>query len=339
MSSVLRALAALVVLAAPGLGQGNPLARQPGWVGTWRGEQVQVELRLAGGAAEGEVQVGERAFPLQAKARPDDPALLEGTFTVDGATFAFTFRLESQDAAALASDGATHALTRVKPVANPLAGPKNPLGGGPKEPPSPPNPLGGGPKPQAGGSEALAGAFLGNASKRSIARGAWSFELPEGWTVLNEQGTGLVINPAGGALDPSRPPEGLVMGEIGLLDAAEAQKPAWQAIREAKPNLVALLQGQEISVQDPGDPKEAEVAGLPAGVFEWQGRGRQGQPLSVWLGVLVQKDRYVLLIAILQRGKEGSHLPKVKRMFVTSRMDESVALPGAGQDAPDGGPR
>lgn len=333
----LGALAALLLLCAPSQAQ-NPLARPPAWVGTWKGEHVSVELKQEGGAAAGELKVGEEKYPLQAKPAANDPALLEGTFTANGHPFKFTFALDAQnpDAAKLVSDGTTHALTRVKPTANPLAGkgPANPLGGGPK---GPPNPLGGGPKPSEGSGggatsgDALAGAFQGNAQKRSASGGAWSFELPEGWTVVNEAGAYTVITP-GGTIESAQT-EGLVLGEIGPLTPEQKAKPARDAIREAKPNLLQMLEGEGIQVANPGEPKEVEVAGVPGGVFEWQGKNAQGQAWAVWIGVLVQKERYLLVIGLLPEGKAAAHAPKLKRVFASCRLDPNAPLP----QPPEGG--
>ena len=318
----------------------NPLARPPAWVGKWKGESVSLELGREAGAGMGELTVGGKGYPLTVTPKPDDSAVLEGSFKVDEHAFPCTIRLTGPDTLTLTSDGAAHELRRVAPPApqNPLGKPPtpNPLGTppAPPEPAEPPRPVRPQPGGLGGGPGPLADAWQGPAQRRQNAGGAWSCELPAPYTVANEDGLGLLVNP-GVQMQPGTVPEALLVCEIGELSPQEAQQPAGQLLRAVVPTLQEMLSGQGITVTQPREPTDVQVDGQPAGVYEWSGKNMAGNPLSVWMGVAIRGPRYVLVLGVVQQGKEAAFLPKMKRVFSSIRI-----APAAGplQGAPGGQP-
>jgi len=87
----------------------NPLARPDPFAGTFRGDELSVELRRAGTGYEGSIQLGDQSFPASAKREGD---AVTGTFRAGGEDFPFRATLDG-DAMTLESGGAKYELVKV----------------------------------------------------------------------------------------------------------------------------------------------------------------------------------------------------------------------------------
>lgn len=335
----LLAVAGLLGLAGSTLAQDNPLARPPAWVGKWKNEQVTLELGREAGQGKGELTVGGKAYPLTVTPQADQPNRLSGSFEVDGHPFACTLTLTPPDTLELTSDGSSHVLTRVKPPApeNPLGRPAtpNPLGA-PSTPPAPGGGMGGSggmggmggsggaiPSGENGGPSPLADAWTGPAQRRQNGGGTWSCEIPAGFTVLNEAGAAMVVNPG---LPPGQQPgaqDAALVCAIGELSPEERQQDPRALMKSEIPSLLQMLEGQGITISQPSDPVVTQINGLPTGVYQWSGQSTYTQAqLTVWMGVVVRGPRYVLVMGVVQKGKESQYLPKIKRLLASTQIGE-----------------
>jgi hypothetical protein len=93
----------------------NPLAADR-FAGIFQGDQLQVELKAAGGQYTGTIQLQGQGLPLTARRQGSG---LQGTFQAQGQSFAFQVTLDG-DTLTLTSDGTSYKLQRQAP-ANPLA--------------------------------------------------------------------------------------------------------------------------------------------------------------------------------------------------------------------------
>lgn len=124
---------ALALPSTPALAQ-NPLrgpgqeqARQDPFVGTFRGQELVLELRAGDGKGtyRGTVQSGGASYPCTAAADGDG---LRGRFTADGQDYEFTVRRRGEQFT-LTSDGTEYTLTREAARRSPLGAPR-PQGAG-----------------------------------------------------------------------------------------------------------------------------------------------------------------------------------------------------------------
>lgn len=108
-----RSLVALIVcaLAAPALATQaqNPLAGGAGkFAGTFRNDQLTIELRASGARYTGTIRMGDQSFPVTAT---EQDGVLEGAFQSGGQSFAFRATLNGA-ALTFTTDGTTYTLQK-----------------------------------------------------------------------------------------------------------------------------------------------------------------------------------------------------------------------------------
>lgn len=98
----------------------NPIRPAPAgtFAGTFKNDQLTVEIAAAGGAFAGTIKMGDQQLPVKAT---EAAGKLDGTFEAGGNPFKFTATLEG-DTLVFTTDGTTHKLARQG-----AAKPKNPL--------------------------------------------------------------------------------------------------------------------------------------------------------------------------------------------------------------------
>jgi hypothetical protein len=300
----------------------NPLARPPApaWVGTWTGGAPdQGGVRLVAevspeGGLRGSLTVQGATYPVTGAERGGK---VEGSFTVQGHAFPFTAEVQG-DALVLTSEGAAYHLAREAPPApaNPLArptAPANPLGQPAPGAPAPATPA---PAPSPAGGP-LEGAWEGPAQRVQHASG-FSYDVPEGWSVRGEQEGMIVLDPGyrqGGTL------EALVFLNHGEPDDADRAKTPVELLRDLGPQLMPQLQVEPAG--EAAAPTPITVGGVNGAQATWPGRQLQnGVPVTLWAGGLIAQGKYVVVVALVQQGKEADYLPRAKRVLASVRLGQ-----------------
>lgn len=275
----------------------NPLATPPPppWAGTWSDGAVKLVLEPAPeGAFRGAITVQGTTYSVKGAARP--PAL-EGSFDVQGHAFAFTATLEGA-VLTLTSEGATYRLRK--------EGPANPLATGPAP----------GHAPTAAAGPALTGVYDGPAQPFRHSTG-FALDLPQGWTVQSEQeGVVLLSVPPG----KDNTLEAMVMISHGEPDEADRGKTPTQLMAELGPSLHESfsLSGARPS----SEPRAVVVSGVPGAEATWTGTLQNGIPALLWAGGVISDKRFVVVVALIQQGREGEHLARAKRLLASTRLGE-----------------
>ncbi len=277
---------------------GDPFARP------FRGKDI--ELVLEGTLAEGyrgKLAFQGTAYKAEATARGND---LEGRFQSGEEWFPFKARLDG-DQLRLESGGSTYELAgkplaRAKPT-NPLAKPTG--SNDPIDPIDPKAPL-----PQA-----LDGVYTGATKRFEHPRGWFGFDMPEGWSVHQDGGTGMLLNPGLTATDTL---DAIVGMSWGRLEAAEQNVAVATIIAQRLPLLRQTLAEQGFTVGKPdGDIQTYRCKDVPGAVVILRGQTQQGKPFQVWFGGIVKRDGWIAVSGLMLEGKEQNYLPKLKRIFTS----------------------
>jgi hypothetical protein len=283
-----------------GAPRANPLATPPPppWAGTWSDGAVKLVLEPAAeGAFRGAITVQGTTYPVKGAAQPPR---LEGTFDVQGHAFAFTAALEGA-VLTLTSEGATYRLRK--------EGATNPLAAGRATGPTT------GAAPAASGP-ALTGVYDGPAAPFRHSTG-FTLDLPQGWAVQSEQeGVVLLSVPPG----KDNTLEAMVMISHGEPDEADRGKTPGQLMAELGPSLHESfsLSGARAS----SEPRAVVVSGVQGAEASWTGTLQNGIPALLWAGGVISDKRFVVVVALIQQGREGEHLARAKRLLASTRLGE-----------------
>ncbi len=293
-----------------GGGPPNPLAAPPpppAWAATWADGQVKLVLAPAAGDAgafQGTITVQGATYPV--KGRSGAPKLV-GTFAVQGHDFPFTATLQGE-VLTLVSEGTTYTLRKERPAqpTNPLGNPGPATGaGGPTSPGPAPGPQG----------AALTDVYDGPAQPLRHA-GGFSLDLPQGWTVQQEQEGVLVISAGAGANNTL---EAMALVAHGELEPEERGKSAVQHLVDDGPSVCegfGLMQPRAA-----GEPRALTIHGVPGAEGTWTGTLQNGVPATVWTGAVITGERFVVVAIVVQQGREQAYLPKARRMLASTRLN------------------
>ena len=287
--------------APPAAGGSNPLAKKPAadvFARPFKGDGI--ELALTGNAKDGYrgtlVFQGQR-YDAEAQAKGDN---LGGRFRAGEQWFDFTATLAG-DALTLASGGSTYKLAG-EPIAPVAEAPQNPLargGGAPADASFPP----------------LADVFAGTTTRFEHPRGWFGFDMPEGWTVYQQNDTGMVLNPGFTAASTLDAMVGLMWGR---LEPEDQNQPVAKVTARWLPRLRQMLAEQGLTI---GDDKPAietfRGRDVPGTVVTMKGTSRNGSKVLVWCGGMVKRDSWIAVNGVVLQGKEDGYLPKLKRIFAS----------------------
>lgn len=274
----------------------NPLAAPapPAWAATWSDGAVKLVLEAAGaGAFRGTITVQGTTYPVKGADRTPS---LEGSFDVQGHAFAFTAALAG-DVLTLTSEGATYRLRKV--------GATNPLAGGAAT----------GPAPTADGA-ALTGVFDGPAEGYRHSTG-FTLDLPRGWTVQSEQDGLLLLNVG---IGQGQVLEAMVLVSHGEPDEEDRGKTPGQLMDALGPDLAQNL--SLTGARPVGEPRPVAINGVAGAEATWSGTLPNGVPALLWFGGAVSADRYVVVVALIQQGREQEYLPRAKRVLASTRLGQ-----------------
>lgn len=280
----------------------NPLAAPPpppAWAATWSDGEVKLVLEpAAGGAFQGTITVQGATYPVKGQAGAPK---LDGTFSVQGHDFPFTATLDG-DVLTLVSEGTTYTLRKERP-----AQPTNPLGQRPATP-SQPGPA------QQGEAGALTGVYDGPCQPLRH-QGGFSLDLPQGWTVQQEEEGVVVISCGAGANDTI---EAMVLIAHGQVEPEEQAKSAVQHITEFGPELCQNFGLNQ--ARNSGQPRAVTINGAPGAEGTWTGTLQNGVPAIVWTGGAITQTRFVAVAIVVQQGREQDYLPKARRMLASTKL-------------------
>lgn len=132
LAGVLALITLLLSLSTPGCGRASP-DRNARFVGEFSAGKIVLRSEVAGDALAGTIELGDQAFPFTATIRTDKA---EGTFTNNGAPFAFSAAPTADGGLAFTTGGVTHRLARVdrtppNPFADPLVSASGPAAANP----------------------------------------------------------------------------------------------------------------------------------------------------------------------------------------------------------------
>jgi hypothetical protein len=291
----------------PGKPGANPLGKPAGdpFARAFRGRDL--ELTLEGRAADGyrgKLVFQGTTYRAEATARGSD---LSGRFQSGADWFDFKATLDG-DHMKFESGGTTYELEGA-PL--PAGRPTNPLGrspGGNGE-------RGGEAVPETAPPPALDGVFAGATKRYEHPRGWFGFDMPEGWSVHQESGTGMLLNPGLTAADTLDAIIGLMWGR---LETAEQNVAVGKIIAQRLPLLQKTLAEQGIPVGEPeGEIKTFRGKDVPGAVVVLRGETQQAQKFQVWFGGIVKRDAWIAVSGVILDGKEAVYLPKLKRIFAS----------------------
>lgn len=159
---------------------------------------------------------------------------------------------------------------------------------------------------------ALDGQYSGPVSTISHPRGWFSFEVPQGWAVAQQNDEAMIVNPGLSATDTL---DALVVVSFGELEPDQAGKDAAALFPEVRAAIVQDLAAQSIVVNDTGaSPRRVRLAHASGVVQEWPGKAGD-RTVRVFFGALVKDAAYLAVTAVVMEGKEERFLPGVKRLL------------------------
>ena len=297
---------------APANPLGAPVAPTgPDFAREFKGDGIALTLAgTAGAGYTGELTYGGSVFPVSARSEGNQ---LTGEFTSGANRFPFEGTLTG-DRLEFTSGGKTFVLT-----GKPSSSPANPLAG--VNPLSPANPLapgGGGapaPAPAADSPDPLTGVHTGPAERYEHPKGYYTFDMPAGWGVLENDAETLLLNPGFKENDNL---DAVVVISHGELEAAEQNLPIHELVDAAEVEILGGLRAQGINLEPAGAKARSVLLGaVPGAIQTWKGKNGAGQDLLVWFGGVTKREFYLSVLAIVVSGKEEIFLPKVKRVFST----------------------
>lgn len=158
----------------------------------------------------------------------------------------------------------------------------------------------------------LDGQYSGPVSTISHPRGWFSFEVPQGWVVVQKNDEAMIINPGLSATDTV---DALVVVSFGELEPQQAGQDAAALFPEVRAAIVQDLAAQSVVVHDTGaSPRRVRLAHASGVVQEWPGKAGDRE-VRVFFGALVKDAAYLAVTAVVMVGKEERFLPGVRRLL------------------------
>jgi len=286
---------------------GNPLAKPvqgtAPFAGVFENEQMRVELKNQDGRYSGTIRYGGQEFPATARGEGNK---LTGSFQADGQSFEFTARLED-DTLTLETGGATHILRKQAP-ANPLA--RSSTGAAP-------------------------GSSI-ESSPQQIHKNSLgiSFQVPEGWTVTENQGGSSLLPP--GAPTDTAQGSGESYTISGSADYDDPEDP--ELLREMMTTLqtVGVQSARRTNTEGFRTPEGEGVIYTVDGT-----NAKLGKPVRVRVYIAPTGDAVLFLIALGDAALVDGRDKTLRQVAETLRYDASTAQQAGGyaQQANQGYPQ
>jgi len=159
----------------------------------------------------------------------------------------------------------------------------------------------------------LTGIDRGVAKRHAHPRGWYSFDLPVGWEIAEQEEDGLLINP--GLTDTL---DAIVLVTHGELDEGQRNQEVTRLLDGHSPELLAELKTQGIRLDRAAKPsRKVTVGEVPGAVQRWTGKTSDGKPVTLWIGGVTKRDHWMGVSLLVLGKKESEFLPGAKRLFST----------------------
>lgn len=170
-----------------------------------------------------------------------------------------------------------------------------------------------GPGEPLASSGPLEGVDDGAATRHEHPRGWYSFDLPVGWEIAEQNDDGLLINPG-----LTTTLDAILLVTHGELDEAETNAEVTRLLDQHAPELLAELAGQGIRLDKARKPsRKVTVGEVPGAVQRWTGKTGDGKPVTLWVGGVTKREYWLGVSLIVLGAEEDTFLPGAKRLFST----------------------
>ena len=281
----------------------NPLPQNPlaggaaagKFTGTFRNDQLTIELRASGPRYTGTIRMGDQSFPVTAT---EQGGVLEGAFQSGGQSFAFRATLNGA-ALTFTTDGSTYTLQKEGAV--------NPLAGGARS-------------SSAGtGSAGTGGAASVAGGKRYRNGVGIVFRAPSDWGVQEVQGNPVLV-PPGVQYDAKRSDNAEVYFISGAEDETDLDSP------QVGVELKKVLTSFKAEPQGELERETIEAGGRQARLYSWRAsHPAHGRPMALRV-YLVRAGRVMLMLfAIGEMGPVSGRDAVLRQVAASLEFDPSGA--------------